>query len=297
MGTIVIAGGTGLLGSALLEALRLDGHRVVVLSRDPKHDHEVRWSPGNDDRAWAEALNGATAVINLAGTSIASGRWTTARKASIHESRKRATAALVRAIADLPQPPSAFISGSAVGYYGARGDEPATEATPPGSDFLAQVCRDWESIAKEASHRSRVVLLRSGVVFARHGGALPQLALPFKLFAGGPAGTGRQFVSWIHLHDWVAMVKWALATATIAGPLNVTAPTPVTNEELSREIGRALGRPSWLKAPSLALRLVLGEMADALVLGGQRVIPEVARTQGFVFRYPTVQSALKEIYR
>ena len=297
MGTIVIAGGTGLLGSALLEALRLEGHRVVVLSRDPKHDHEVRWSPGNDDSAWAEALNGATAVINLAGTSIASGRWTTARKASIHESRKRATAALVRAIADLPQPPSAFISGSAVGYYGARGDEPATEATPPGSDFLAQVCRDWESIAKEASHRSRVVLLRSGVVFARQGGALPQLALPFKLFAGGPAGTGRQFVSWIHLHDWVAMVKWALATATIAGPLNVTAPTPVTNEELSREIGRALGRPSWLKAPSLALRLVLGEMADALVLGGQRVIPEVARTQGFVFRYPTVQSALKEIYR
>jgi len=297
MGTIVIAGGTGLLGTALLEALRLEGHRVVVLSREPKHDHEVRWSPGHDDRAWAKALNGATAVINLAGTSIASGRWTTARKASIHESRTRATDALVRAIADAPQPPSAFISGSAVGYYGARGDEPATEATPPGSDFLADVCCDWESIAKEVSHRSRVVLLRSGVVFARQGGALPQLALPFRLFAGGPAGTGRQFVSWIHLHDWVAMVKWALATATIAGPLNVTAPTPVTNEELSREIGRALGRPSWLKAPSFALRLVLGEMADALVLGGQRVIPEVARTHGFVFRYPTVQSALKEIYR
>src|SRR4029450_1544075 len=170
MGTIVIAGGTGLLGTALLEALRLEGHRVVVLSRDPKHDHEGRWSRGQDDRAWAKALNGAPAVINLAGTSIASGRWTTARKASIHESRTRATDALVRAIADAPQPPSAFISGSAVGYYGARGDEPATEATPPGSDFLADVCRDWESIAKEASHRSRVVLLRSGVVFARQGG-------------------------------------------------------------------------------------------------------------------------------
>ena len=133
-------------------------------------------------------------------------------------------------------------------------------------------------------------------MFARQGGALPQLALPFKLFAGGPAGTGRQFVSWIHLHDWVAMVKWALATATIAGPLNVTAPTPATNEELSREIGRALRRPSWLNAPSFALRLVLGEMADALVLGGQRVIPEVARRNGFVFRYPTVEAALNEIY-
>jgi uncharacterized protein len=296
MGTIVIAGGTGLLGTALLEAFRLDGHRVVVLTRDPRRDHEVRWSPGRDDRPWAAALNGATAVINLAGTSIASGRWTAARKAAIHESRKQATSALVRAIADVPQPPSAFISGSAVGYYGARGDEPATETTPPGSDFLAEVCRDWESIAKEASNRSRVVLLRSGVVFARQGGALPQLALPFRLFAGGPVGTGRQFVSWIHLHDWVAMVKWALATATIAGPLNVTAPTPVTNEELSRELGRALGRPSWWRAPSFALRLVLGEMADALVLGGQRVIPEVARTHGFVFRYPTVESALKEIY-
>lgn len=296
MGTIVIAGGTGLLGTALLEALRLDGHRVVALTRHPKHEHEVRWSPGSDDLAWARTLSGATAVINLAGTSIASGRWTAARKAAIHESRTQATSALVRAIAEVREPPSAFISGSAVGYYGARGDEPASESTPPGSDFLAEVCRDWENIANQASTRARVVLLRSGVVFARQGGALPQLALPFKLFAGGPAGSGKQFVSWIHLHDWVAMVKWALATATLTGPLNVTAPTPVTNEELSREIGRALGRPSWLKAPSFALRLVLGEMADALILGGQRVIPEVARQRGFVFRYPTVESALKEIY-
>ena len=296
MGTIVIAGGTGLLGTALLEALRLDGHRVVVLTRHPKHEHEVRWSPGDDDLSWAPTLSGATAVINLAGTSIASGRWTAARKRSIHESRTQATRALVRAIADAPQPPTAFISGSAVGYYGARGNEPATESSPAGSDFLAEVCRDWEAIANQAATRSRVVFVRSGVVFAREGGALPQLVLPFKLFAGGPAGDGKQFVSWIHLHDWVAMVKWALATATIAGPLNVTAPTPVTNEELSRTIGRVLGRPWWLRAPSFALRLILGEMADALVLSGQRVIPEVARQHGFVFRYPTVESALKEIY-
>jgi uncharacterized protein len=296
MGTIVIAGGTGLLGTALLEALRHDGHRVVVLTRHPKRDHEVRWSPGHDDSSWVPTLNGATAVINLAGTSIASGRWTAARKASIHESRKQATSALVRAIAASPQAPSAFISGSAVGYYGARGDDPATEATPAGSDFLAEVCRDWESIAKQASNRSRVVLLRSGVVFARQGGALPQLVLPFKLFAGGPAGTGRQFVSWIHVHDWVAMVRWALATTMIEGPLNVTAPAPVTNEELSRTIGRVLGRPSFVRAPSFALRLILGEMADALVLGGQRVVPVVAPQPGFVFRYPTVESALKQIY-
>ena len=296
MGTIVIAGGTGLLGTALLDALRHDGHRVVVLTRRPRHDDEVRWSPGHDDSSWVPTLNGATAVINLAGTSIASGRWTAARKAAIHESRKQATSALVRAIAASPQAPSAFISASAVGYYGARGDDPATEATPAGSDFLAEVCRDWESIAKQASNRSRVVLLRSGVVFARQGGALPQLVLPFKLFAGGPAGTGRQFVSWIHVHDWVAMVRWALATTMIEGPLNVTAPAPVTNEELSRTIGRVLGRPSFVRAPSFALRLILGEMADALVLGGQRVVPVVARQHGFVFRYPTVESALKQIY-
>lgn len=296
MGTIVIAGGTGLLGTALLEAFRLDGHRVVVLTRHPKHEHEVRWSPGEDHSSWAPALNGAMAVINLAGTSIAGGRWTAARKASIHESRTKATSALVRAIAHVPQPPAAFISSSAVGYYGVRGGEPATETTPPGSDFLAKVCRDWEAIANQAASRTRVVLLRSGVVFAQEGGALPQLVLPFRLFAGGPVGTGRQFVSWIHLHDWVAMVKWALAETTIAGPLNVTAPTPVTNEEMSRTIGRVLGRPSWLKAPSFALRLVLGEMADALVLGGQRAIPDVARRNGFVFRYPTVESALKQIY-
>ena len=296
MGTIVIAGGTGLLGTALLEALRVDGHRVIVLTRRPTREHEVRWSPAGGGSSWSSTLNGADAVINLAGTSIAGGRWTAARKASIHASRKQATTAVVRAIADSSHPPAVFISSSAVGYYGARGDEPATEATPPGSDFLAEVCRDWEAIANQAAGQSRVVLVRSGVVFAREGGALPQLVLPFKLFAGGPVGTGKQFVSWIHLHDWLDMMKWALATTTLAGPINATAPTPVTNEELSHAIGRVLGRPSFLRAPSFALRLILGEMADALVLGGQRVIPEVARRHGFVFRYPTVESALRQIY-
>jgi uncharacterized protein (TIGR01777 family) len=208
----------------------------------------------------------------------------------------QATGALVRAIKAAPQPLPIFISSSAVGYYGSRGDEPITETTPAGSDFLAHVCRDWEAAANDLSATSRVVLLRSGVVLARHGGALPQMALPFKLFAGGPAGSGRQFVSWIHLHDWVAMVKWALATQNIAGPLNVTAPAPVTNEDFSRTLGRVLRRPSWLKAPSFALRLVLGEMADALLLGGQRVLPEVARQHGFAFRHPTIESALREIY-
>jgi uncharacterized protein (TIGR01777 family) len=297
MGTIIVAGGTGLLGTALARALRHDGHQVTVLTRRPTRDHEVQWSPTDGAGSWTATLNGAQAVINLAGTSIAGGRWTSARKAAIRDSRIQATSALVRAIVSARQPPGVFVSSSAVGFYGVRGDEPATEATPPGSDFLGDVGREWEAGASQASTVSRVVLVRSGVVLAREGGALPQLALPFRLFAGGPAGSGRQFVSWIHVDDWVAMVKWALATPSVKGPLNATAPTPVTNEEFSRTLGRVLGRPSWLKAPGIALRLVLGEMADALVLGGQRVLPEAAQKGGFVFRYPTLDVALEEIYR
>ena len=296
MATIVIAGGTGLLGTALAGALRRDHHRVLVLTRHPTREHDVAWSPGEGHGSWASALDGAHAVINLAGTSIAGGRWTTAHKAAIRASRTQATGALVRAIAAAPQPPQVFISASAVGYYGARGEEPAIETTAPGSDFLADVCREWEAIANQASHVSRVVLVRSGVVLARNGGALPQLALPFKLFAGGPAGSGRQFISWIHLDDWIAMVTWAIESAALTGALNATAPAPVTNEEFSRTIARVLHRPSWLRAPAFALRLALGEMADALVLGGQRVLPDVATRNGFVFRYPTLEPALREIY-
>jgi len=296
MAKIIVAGGTGLLGTALVGALQDDRHMVVVLTRRPTRDNEVRWSPQYAEGLWTSALDNAHAVINLAGASIAGGRWTTARKAAIRDSRIQATGALVKAIAALGQPPPIFISSSAVGYYGSRGDEPVTETTAPGSDFLAHVCRDWEAAASQLSPGARVVLLRSGVVLARHGGALPQMALPFKLFAGGPAGSGRQFMSWIHLHDWVATVKWALASQHIAGPLNVTAPEPVTNEDFSRSLGRVLGRPAWLKAPSFALRLMLGEMADALILGGQRVLPAVAQQHGFAFQYPTLESALRQIY-
>jgi hypothetical protein len=296
MAKIIVAGGTGLLGTALVGALQDDRHMVVVLTRRPTRDNEVRWSPQYAEGLWTSALDNAHAVINLAGASIAGGRWTTARKAAIRDSRIQATGALVKAIAASGQPPPIFISSSAVGYYGPRGDEPVTETTAPGSDFLAHVCRDWEAAASQLSPAARVVLLRSGVVLARHGGALPQMALPFKLFAGGPAGSGRQFMSWIHLHDWVATVKWALASQHIAGPLNVTAPEPVTNEDFSRSLGRVLGRPAWLKAPSFALRLMLGEMADALILGGQRVLPAVAQQHGFAFQYPTLESALRQIY-
>jgi uncharacterized protein (TIGR01777 family) len=297
MARIVIAGGTGLLGTALAEALRRDGHSVVVLTRQPKRDQEVRWSPGSRDEAWTSVVDGAEAVINLAGVSIGGRRWTPARKAAILDSRTAATGALARAITAAQQPPRVFISSSAVGFYGARGDEPVTESSTAGSDYLGQVGQLWEAAASGASRHSRLVLVRSGVVLTREGGALPQLALPFKLFAGGPAGSGRQFLSWIHLHDWVEMVKWTLSQQMVAGPLNATAPNPVTNEEFARTLGRVLHRPSWLRAPAFALRIAVGEMADALVLGGQRVLPQVALERGFVFRYPTLESALREIYQ
>jgi hypothetical protein len=296
MATIVVAGGSGLLGTALVDALRADGHQVAVFTRRPRRVGDVLWSAREGDGAWTGALGDADAVINLAGSSVAAGRWTLARKTAIRESRFQSTRALVRAIAGARRPPPVFLSGSAVGIYGLHGDEPVTEETAPGPDFLASVCREWEELALGARTTSRVVLLRTGIVLAGEGGALPRLALPFRFFAGGPAGSGQQYMPWIHRDDWVAMVRWALDRSDVAGPINLTAPFPVRNEEFARALGRVLHRPSFLRAPSMALRLALGEMADALILGGQRVLPRKAQDAGFVFRYPTLDPALQAIY-
>ena len=241
-------------------------------------------------------VDGADAVINLAGESIAGGRWTHARKKAIRDSRVQATSALVTALATAARRPPVFLSASAIGIYGNRGDEPLTEDSSAGSDFLADVCRDWERLALEAAPASRVVPLRTGLVLDRRGGALPQLALPFRLFVGGPVGSGRQYMSWIHIDDWVAMVQWALTTSAVSGAINLTAPTPVTNAEFSRTLGRVLHRPAFMRAPAMALRLVLGEMADALVLGGQRVLPARAQTMRYTFTYDRLASALQAIY-
>jgi uncharacterized protein (TIGR01777 family) len=296
MSTIVVAGGSGFLGTALVRVLRGDGHDVTVLTRRPRRDGDSAWSPASNDTSWFPILDNADAVINLAGSSIGGGRWTKTRKRDILESRTQATRALVRACAARPRPSRVFVTNAAIGVYGIRGDEPVTEQTAPGSDFLSSVCREWESLALQAAPAARIVLLRTGLVLAREGGALPQLAFPFTLFAGGPLGSGRQYLSWIHLHDWIEMVKWAMANPRVSGPLNVTAPGAVTNAEFARTLGRVLGRPAWLKTPAFALRLLLGEMADALVLGGQRVVPGVARSLGFVFRYEALEPALRQIY-
>ena len=292
----MVAGGSGFLGTALVDAWRREGHEVLVLTRRPRDEHQIAWTPGRGDAGWTSAIAGADAVVNLAGESIAAKRWTTARKAAIRDSRVRATRALAAAIRQADRPPAVFISASGVGIYGPRGDEPITEDTPRSFDFLASVCSRWEAEALEASSSTRVVLLRTGLVLSKDGGALPQIALPFRFFAGGPLGSGRHYMSWIHLDDWVAMTRWAATTSSVSGPLNLTAPHPVTNAEFTRALGHALGRPAFVPAPAFALRLALGEMADALLLTGQRVLPAKAQARGFRFRYERLEEALRAIY-
>jgi uncharacterized protein (TIGR01777 family) len=293
---VLISGGTGFLGTALVRALRQQGHDITVLSRRPKGPGEALWTGAADDTL-AARIERTDAVVNLAGESIAGGRWTRARKEAILRSRVDGTNALACAIATAKHPPSVFLSGSAVGYYGPRDGTVLDERSPAGSDFLARVCVEWERSAAQAAARTRLVTLRTGLVLEKDGGALPQMARPIWWGVGGPLGTGAQFLSWIHLQDWVGMALWAIARESVSGPLNLTAPAPVTNVELTRVLARELHRPAFLRAPVFALRLVLGEMADALLLGGQRVIPKKATAEGYSFRFSQLAPALHEIYR
>jgi uncharacterized protein (TIGR01777 family) len=294
---IVIAGGSGFLGSALVRTLRDAGHQAQVLTRRPRGVDEVRWDPESRGGEWTAALERSDAVVNLAGEGIADKPWTAARKAAILASRVTSTRTLAEAIRACAHPPRSFISASGVGFYGTPGAEVLTEESPPGSDFLATVCRAWERETGAAAGVARIVLLRTGVVLARTGGALPRMALPFRFFAGGRLGSGQQYVSWIHLTDWVEMVRWALQNNQVAGPLNVTAPTPLTNAEFARALGAAMHRPALLPVPAFAMRGLLGaEMASSLLLEGQRVIPRKADSLGFTFRYSDADSALAAIY-
>src|SRR5581483_424847 len=195
-----------------------------------------------------------------------------------------------------PAPPPVFLSGSAVGYYGSRGDELLNEAASPGSDFLARVCVEWEREASAAAERTRVVALRTGLVLAKDGGALREMLLPFRLGIGGPVGSGRQYWPWIHRDDWVALVAWIIANTSVAGAVNMTAPAPVPNREFAAALGRAMHRPSFMPAPAFALQLLFGEMADALLLSGQRAVPDTAERGGFRFRYRLLDQALAAIF-
>jgi len=300
---IVIAGGTGFLGRPLTGRLAAEGHEVVILTRGTASGLPARavvWSPEDDVStagAWVREIDGADAVVNLAGESIAGRRWSAAHKQRVLDSRVRATRSLAAAIAGASRPPSVFASGSAVGYYGSLGDELAVETTPAGSDFLATVCQQWEAEAnRAASPRTRVVCIRTGLVLERDGGALSQMLPPFKFGVGGPVGSGRQYWPWIHRTDWVDLVRWAVRTDAAVGPLNATAPEPVRNVEFARALGWALRRPSFMPAPAFALRLMLGEMADALLLSGQRAVPAKAGALGFSFTYTRLDDAFGAIF-
>jgi uncharacterized protein (TIGR01777 family) len=287
---VVIGGGTGLLGAALAHSLRLDGHDVTIVTRHPRTRDHVAWTD-------AQAFNSADAIVNLAGESLADGRWTASRKASIVESRIASTRTIVRAIAASKRPPAVLLNASAVGIYGTHRTERLTEESSVGTDFLASVCTAWEAAALAATPLTRVVLLRSGMVLDRNAGALPKLARPFRLFVGGTVGSGNQCWSWIHIDDWVRVARWAIETTAIDGPLNATAPAAVTSREFAGALGRALHRPAVVPAPAFALRLLFGEMAEATILHGQRVLPAKATRHGFHFNYPTLESALRQLYR
>jgi uncharacterized protein len=298
---VVIAGGSGFLGQPLAHALAAEDREVVVLTRGgaPPRAGSLRfvtWSPTGGSGSWADEVEDAAAVVNLAGESIAARRWSDEHKRQILQSRVQATRALVAAILAATRRPRSFISGSAVGYYGPRGDETITEEQSPGTDFLSKVCEAWESEANGVGEAARVVCIRTGLVLDKDGGALPQMLLPFKLGAGGPLGSGRQYWPWIHRDDWVALLRWAIDSSEVEGPLNATAPTPVTNAEFAKALGRAMQRPAFMPAPAFALRLAVGEMAGPLLLSGQRAIPAKAQRLGFVFRYTQLDEALRAIF-
>jgi len=294
---LVIAGGTGFIGSALCTRLLERGHSLTILTRSPSpatisaSKKWITWEPGSVG-AWEGALDGADGVINLAGESIAAKRWTEAQKERIRSSRVKTTHALVAAIAKAKEKPKFLLNASAVGYYGPHGDEILTEETGPGNDFLSRVCVEWEEEGRKAeSYGLRVIRLRTGVVLGS-GGALAKMVPPFKLFAGGPLGTGRQWMSWIHIEDEIGLILFSMDNPNAHGAINATAPSPVTMKEFCKTLGRVLHRPSWAPVPAFALRLLLGEMADMLVTG-QRVIPAEAQRLGHNFRYPTLYEALQ----
>lgn len=306
---IVIAGGTGFLGGPLAEMYAEDGNEVFVLTRsliagDTRHDPgtgvpgvtRAGWTPDGTTGPWAAVLENADAVVNLAGASLAGERWNPRTKAKIHDSRVLATRSLAAATAAAKVPPRVFISGSAVGYYGHADSQPLTETAPPGQDFLARLCVDWEHETIKADRAgTRVVTLRTGVVLERAGGALPEMMKPFRFFVGGRIGSGRQYLSWIHRLDWIEIVRWIVVTPTVSGPVNATAPYPVTNKEFARSLGRAMRRPSLVPAPGFALKIVVGEFAESL-LTGQRVLPARAQQEGYHFRYPDIQQAFRGIF-
>lgn len=306
---VAITGASGFIGGALCARLEGAGHQVLRLVRATAGSVTAgttagaggaiaRWDP---ERGWADTddIQGCAAVVHLAGENVGVGRWSGAKKARIRESRERGTGALVQALARLAEPPPVLVSASAIGWYGDRGDEVLTEESAFGTGFLADVCRRWEAATEPASRAGiRVVLARTGIVLDRRGGALRRQLLPFRLGLGGPLGSGRQWVSWITLADEVSALVHLVGQGELGGPVNLTAPRPVTAAEFARTLGRAMRRPAFLPVPSAAISLALGgERARELVLASQRVCPERLTASGFVFDHPELRTALEAALR
>jgi uncharacterized protein (TIGR01777 family) len=306
---IVVAGGTGFLGSPLAETYAEESHDVRVLTRslapgESRHESgtgvpgitRVGWKPDGQSGPWAAAIDGADVVINLAGASIGDKRWTPQRKAELRDSRILATRSLVEAILRAAAPPPVLISASGVDYYDSSTDAPKTEDSSPGRSFLSELCQDWEREARKVEARGvRVALVRSGLVLERSGGALPRMMLPFRMFVCGPVACGKQFISWIHRLDWIEMIRWIAQTPEASGPINLTAPHPVTSRTFAKALGAALKRPALLPAPALALKIALGESAD-YIINGQRAIPARALALGYHFRYPEIDIAFRGLF-
>lgn len=294
---ILVSGSHGLVGKALINSLTTDGHEVLRLVRRARTFGalEVEWHP-NQGQIDAEHLEGLDVVVHLAGESIASGRWTDDKKRAICESRVKGTSLLSEALARLSRPPSVFLSASATGYYGNRGDELLTEQSAPGDDFLSSVCIEWEQATKPAIEKGiRTIQTRFGVILDTDGGALAQMLTPFRMGIGGRVGTGKQWMSWIALDDVVNGLKFLIADKPVQGPVNFVAPNPVTNAEFTKTLGRVLARPTWFPVPAFGARLAFGELADALLLSSQRVEPGILEDKGFLFSWPTLEPALRHL--
>jgi uncharacterized protein (TIGR01777 family) len=301
---ILVSGSTGFLGTSLIAALERDGHQIVRLMRPESAQREtsnartqtVRWDPvaGQFD---AEAAERADALVHLAGASIAGGRWSASRKNLLRTSRIEATRHLLVALSRLKYPPRVIVASSATGYYGDRGDETLSETSVPGGGFLSALCREWEAeTARGAEFGARVVMLRFGIILAAHGGALPRMALPFKLGVGGRLGSGRQWMSWLTIEEAVGMIRFALVNSELTGPANAVTPNPIRNADFTRILAKTLHRPALLAAWAFALRVALGEMADALLLSSQRVMPSKLEQTGYRFMQPELAIALAEVF-
>ena len=296
---VIVTGSTGMIGRALVRSLLSEGHQVTQLVRGAAQEFSapgtaaVRWDP-SEGFIQREALEGHDGAVHLAGEPVGEGKWTDEKKRRIRESREKGTRLLAETLASLERKPRVLVSASAVGCYGDRGDELLTEESAPGNDFLSQVCREWEAATLPAAEAGvRVVNIRIGIVLSGEGGALKKMLTPFKLGAGGRLGSGRQYMSWIALDDVLGVIKHALADERLRGPVNTVAPAPVRNAEFTKALGRVLGRPTVLPMPAFAVRLAFGEMGEALLLAGQRVVPKRLEETGYRFAYPDLEGALR----